>query len=226
MAAGDWEYRGVTELQPEDAGYNPQIRLHVVEAHRLDGKSIAGMTDYVRVQILGEWAPDSRDMFNTLQVTVDGISVPDDAADDAPEDVLNWITPDSSLLRGVPFRRLLMQASADLRERESASIGNGQQVLPVDFFGGEVPDFRALRAEWPKGDTERVASWAGHLYATAVADGQPATKAVQDAFGVSRRTAQRMIGMARELGFLADDVVGAPVPSRTRKGHDNEQGTS
>ena len=246
MAAGEWKYNGVTEVQsadpqPGDDEFTVRTALYQIEALKSLGQADIELDTFVisrryaRVRIVGEWAPDSADQFNTLSVTVDGVILPYEREDGLPVDeddypddeVLDWISPDSSLLRDVPFKRLFSQAAADLRGRERGKILDGQRSLPIDYLGGKLPDFKALRAEWPKGDTRKVASWAGYLYASAVADGQPATKAVQDAFDVSRRTAQRMIGMARELDFLDADVVGAPVPSRNRKGPtDHEQGTT
>lgn len=239
MAAGQWEYNGVTLVQSADPqpGDGPNTRrsaLYQIEALKSQGQADIELAayvisrNYVRVRIVGEWAPDSVDQFNTLSVTIDGVTLPYEREDgmqldedDYPDDeVLDWIYPDSSLLRDVPFRRLFSQASADLRRQRQPMAGNES----VDNEPGFLPDFRELRKEWPKGDTRKVASWAGYLYAAAVTDGMPATKAVQDAFDVSRRTAQRMIGTARELGFLADDVVGAPVPSRKRKEPHHEQG--
>lgn len=230
MAAGDWSYQGIREVREDEDEHDTRQLMYWIETRRPLPQILPGLDRYARLRILVARDPGRRDGLDAYKIVVDSVdakstlSIDDEVVDSLPDH--GQIPADSDLLRGVPFRRLMTQAAADLREREREHIEHGQQTLPVDFFGGEVPDFRALRAEWPKGDTERVASWAGHLYAAAVADGQPANRAVEDAFGVSRTTAQRMIARARELGFLADDVVGAPVPSRTRKGHDNEQGTS
>lgn len=237
MAAGDWEYHGVTQVRPADpeSGESALYRVEALKSLWAAGKDPTNYVtpqSYVRVRIVGEWVPDLVEQFKTLSVTIDGVMLPDmleggqGLGDDGSlYEVPEWISPDSSLLRDMPFRRLFTQASAELRDREHGKILDGQQSLPIDYFDGKLPDFRELRKEWPKGDTRKVANWAGNLYMAAVADGQPATKAVEDAFGVSRSTAKRMVALARELGFIADHVVGAPGPT-SRKGPTNEQGTT
>lgn len=213
MAAGDWDYIGVEQVMREDEDHYLGFTPYCIEA-RHPASPGAG---YVRLRIYARWDKDEPDVFDALRVVVDGVTV------ESGHEFARFIVANSALLTGVPFRRLFSQAAVDLKHRTRLSAGVDSLL---DSDPQILPDFRELRKEWPKGDTRKVASWAGYLYAAAVADGQPATKAVEDAFGVSKATARRMIARARELDFLADDVVGAPVPSRTRKGHDNEQGTS
>lgn len=228
MAAGDWTYQGVRKVRADEDEYDSHQLMYWIETRRPLPQILPGLDRYARLRILVARDPGRRDGLDAYKIVVDSVdarstlSIDDEVVDSLPDH--GQIPADSDLLRGVPFRRLMTQAAASIREREREHLEHGQQTLPVDFFGGEVPDFRALRAEWPKGDIDKVASWAGHLYATAVADGQPANRAVEDAFGVSRTTAQRMIARARDRGFLADDVVGAPVPSRKRKEPHHEQG--
>ena len=211
MAAGEWEYIG-TEQQPmqDTALYNGED-VYRIEAHRHrrpDGP-------YVRLRIYAVWRPAAHE-FDALRVVVDG------AETAAGQTVERFVAADSGLMRSVPFRRLFGQADADLSKRAETEAAAPAGAAPTD-----LPDMVKLRAEWPKGDTAEVARWAGRLYAAAAEERSPATKAVEDAFNVSRSTAKRMIALARELGFLAADVVGAPVPSRNRKGPtDHEQGTT
>ncbi|MGJ0183898.1 hypothetical protein [Corynebacterium glyciniphilum] len=225
MAAGEWVYQGISRISRDDSEFVAGTDLYRIEARRavgvsdIDAPDGVVLRDYVRLQMIAEWDQNSQDQFSMLRMTVDGVTVyeslsgaPLETADTSENELHTWITPDSDLLRSVPFRRLFSQASAELLVRSQVS-----DQVPADAVPGFLPDFREMRSEWPKGDTRQVARWAGYVYATAVADGQPANKAVEEAFGVSRTTAKRMVTLARELGFLADSVVGAPGPS-TRKG--------
>ncbi|WP_414120835.1 hypothetical protein [Corynebacterium nuruki] len=201
MAAGDWEYHGVSEWEEPETGNFSWL----VEARRPRPR-----TDwYVRLLM---WClvdlDDPADEMSPVKAQFDVVDPTGYLAEN------HGSAPFSPVeLRDVPYRRLLSQATLDAGRRES------------DYRVQNPPDFKALRAEWPKGDTDEVARWAGWVYKRAVADGQPATKAVEDAFGVSRSTAKRMVALARELGFIADHVVGAPGPT-SRKGPTNEQGTT
>lgn len=195
-SAGDWDYVGVHRLRT--AEYDDVPAVFQLEARRPLGRST---TRYVRLLVDFGWDFDHPDEPYPLHIGVGGVD-----PDNTRAHIV--IPADSALLRSVPLRRLFGQATAELVQRHGKVSPKSQRDAV------ELPDFRQLRTEWPKGDTRTVAKWAGYLYAQAVADGQPATKAVEDAFGVSKTTARRMVAMARELEFLADNVVGAPVPSR------------
>lgn len=211
MAVGEWDYIGVTE------GEFPGVdgETYVVEA-RLPRRGTAW---YVRLRISatadGE-ASLARLTMNNVHIDVVDPSgkAQQYAAAGGGTAVLPLFARE---LSRVPYTRLLAQASAELNRTDD--------FTPED--PDDMPDFHALRAEWPNGQrADEVALWAGNIYTRAVVDGHAATKAVEDAFGVSKSTAKRMIARARDRGYLADDVVGAPVPSRHRKEPHNEQGTS
>lgn len=116
------------------------------------------------------------------------------------------ITP--HLLSYAPYTSLLTQAWLHVSEEPGH--------LPS---AGDL-DFSALREEWPDGNIVEVSKGVGAVHRNALAHGEPAQKAVQDTFNVSRSTAGRMIAKARELGFI--HVKG--VAGRPRKGTENGQG--
>lgn len=108
------------------------------------------------------------------------------------DETRNTIPVDSFLLRDLPLASLLAQARMEI-SGTTASIDEG-----------DTPDFREIAKEWPKGDIDEVARWAGHIYLSAIRDGIPANKAVQDAYGMHRSTAQRVIKRARMLGVIPE----------------------
>ena len=204
-----WEYVGTT---PVDDADHPDWPIYEVEA-RTEENPIFGY-DRLRIRTVPD---ESSDDLNIFRITIDHV------VGTMFQRASGWVSsadvqmnPRSPHLRSLPIGRLLSQAALDVFKVER----------PAETGGETPPDFRELRTEWPKGDTDRVAKWAGWLYQRAVSAGDPANKAVQDAFDVSRRTAQRMIGMARDLGYLPEQVVSASGPSRNRKGPTNEQGTT
>ncbi|WP_313094395.1 DUF6214 family protein [Corynebacterium variabile] len=209
MEVGEWEYIGVT--LGEFPGVD--VETYVVEA-RLPRRGTAW---YVRLRISattdGELTSANLVMHS---VHIDVLDPTGDVYKSAAEMGGYGILPlFARELSRVPYSRLLAQATVDLSRTDD--------FTPDD--PDDLPDFHALRAEWPNGQrADEVALWAGNLYTRAVVDGQAATKAVEDAFGVSKSTAKRMIARARDSGYLADDVVGAPVPSRKRKEPHHEQG--
>lgn len=127
---------------------------------------------------------------NTIEVVL-GITI------DSDDDV-SPLTVDAFLLRDLPLTSLLAQARMELAGH-TASVTDG-----------DTPNFRELANEWPKGDIDEVARWAGHIYLSAIRDGIPANKAVQDAYGMTRSTAQRVIKRARTLGHIPEDIVAPP----------------
>ncbi|MGP5432475.1 DUF6214 family protein [Corynebacterium variabile] len=211
MEVGEWEYIGVT--LGEFPGVD--VETYVVEA-RLPRRGTAW---YVRLRISttadGEASSASLTMNN---VHIDVVDPSGKAQQHAAAEGGTAVLPlFARELSRVPYTRLLAQAAVELNRADN--------FTPDD--PDNLPDFHAMRAEWPNGQrADEVALWAGNLYTRAVVDGHAATKAVEDAFGVSKSTAKRMIARARDRGYLADDVVGAPVPSRKRKEPHNEQGTS
>lgn len=209
MAAGEWEYIGVESAHMQDGDDYRGQDMYLLEAHRHRRQG----GNFVRLRIYARWVQEYPQSFETLRVIIDGAAV------ESGRTVERFVIADSDLLRGVPFRRLFSQASTDLMRLTAVP-----NPAPEGSPSTTLPDMVKLRGEWPKGDTREVAKWAAVLYGQAVEDRNPATRAVQDAFNVSRSTAKRMIDLARELGFLADDVVGAPVPSRKRKEPHHEQG--
>lgn len=209
MEVGEWEYVGVT------VGEFPGMEHehYVIEA-RLPRRGTAW---YVRLRIsAGADAEVAAARLTMHGVHIDVLDPTGEAYESAAEMGGYAILPlFAGELSRVPYTRLLAQASAELNQTDDFTPDD-----PAD-----LPDFHALRAEWPNGQrADEVAMWAGYLYTRAVVDGQAATKAVEEAFGVSKSTAKRMIARARDCGYLADDVVGAPVPSRKRKEPHHEQG--
>ena len=198
MDAGEWQYIGVTPgtLPGATSG------TYIVEAHK---RGRWHETIRLRIATMG---PDQEDPAGKLRpVAVMFDAVVDGVAGFHPELAVGD-------LARVPYSRLLSQAGADPSRADIAPL------TPTLSASDETPpDFHELRKEWPKGDTDTVARWAGRLYSRAVAAGDSATKAVEDAFGVSKSTAKRMVGLARDLGYLDANVVGAPVPQRKRKEH-------
>ena len=83
-------------------------------------------------------------------------------------------------VRGVDFGRLVLQANANRRTTGARARANG--TTPTEL--------------------ERVAE----IYRAALADGDPPTRAVQDAFNVSKRTASRLVSRARDAGHLGAAV--------------------
>lgn len=209
MEVGEWEYVGVT------VGEFPgvDVETYVVEA-RLPRRGTAW---YVRLRISttadGEASSASLTMNN---VHIDVVDPSGKAQQHAAAEGGTAVLPlFARELSRVPYTRLLAQAAVELNRADN--------FTPDD--PDNLPDFHAMRAEWPNGQrVDEVVMWAANLYTRAVVEGQAATKAVEDAFGVSKSTAKRMIARARDRGYLTDDVVGAPVPSRKRKEPHHEQG--
>ncbi|MGP5037683.1 hypothetical protein [Corynebacterium variabile] len=202
-----WEYVSTTRVTDPA---HPDWPIYEVEA-RTEANPIFGY-DRLRIHTLPD---ENSDDLSIVKITIDHVTGTMFQRTDG------WVSsadvkmnPRSPHLRALPIGRLLSQAALDVFRVER----------PVETGGETPPDFTELRAEWPKGDTDRVAKWAGWLYQRAVVAGDPANKAVQGAFDVSRRTAQRMIGMARERGYLPEQVVSASGPSRKRKEPHHEQG--
>lgn len=209
MEVGEWEYIGVTLGEFPGIDYE----TYVIEA-RLPRRGTAW---YVRLRIAAGADAETASARLTMDgVHIDVLDPTGEAYESAAEMGGYAILPlFARELSRVPYTRLLAQAAVELNQTED--------FTPED--PDDMPDFHALRAEWPNGQrADEVALWAGNLYTRAVVDGHAATKAVEDAFGVSKSTAKRMIARARDRGYLADDVVGAPVPSRKRKEPHHEQG--
>lgn len=130
----------------------------------------------------------------------------------------------TDVLRGIPYAQIMARGLFLLSQ-------NGGPERPGDgeVSDGEIPAslaltdseyYRSLRSEWPKGDIGELIGAVGDVYLQAVVAGTPTQKAVQDAFGVSRATAGRMISKARELGHIT--VQGAV--GRPRKKRDDDNG--
>lgn len=202
MSAGKWEYVGVS--RNSEPAYSDAPTFDV-EARHPYGKT--GRV-YVRLQLTVGWDVDHPEDLYTLRMVVDGV----DPTDNAGHVVL---PARADFLRTIPYRKLLSQAATELtaRNSESPTIEKLQRVT-------EVPDLKALRSEWPKGDVQTVVKWVGYVYTTAVADGNAPTTAVSHEFGVSRATAQRMVAAAREGGFIAEHVVGGPGSRQGKNEHD------
>lgn len=201
-----WAYVGTTPVN--DPGHQ-EVSTYEVEAHA--GHDLFG---YDRMCILAT-PVGVRNELEVLRVTIDRCLTSNSKGAQVANGMLasEVLGHNLSHLRSLPIGRLLSQAALDVFGVERADESDGEGP----------PEFAELRAEWPDGDTERVAKWVGWLYQRAVMTGDPATKAVQDAMAVSRRTAQRMIGVARERGYLPAEVVSASGRSRKRKGQHDEQ---
>lgn len=202
-----WEYIGSTRVaHPE----HPDWPVYEVEARTVE----SAISGYDRLRLRAIPSESSDDLW-ILGINVDHVQGSMVRRSDG------WVSsadvamnPRSPHLRSLPIGRLLSQAALDVFSVER----------PAETDGEAPPDFAMLRGEWPNGDVDQVAKWVGWLYQRAVVAGDPATKAVQDTMGVSRRTAQRMIGAARKYGYLPEQVVSASGRSRARKGHDHDQG--
>ena len=107
-----------------------------------------------------------------------------------------FLKPDAFLLRDIPLNRIISQASYEITTRKNVAA----EMIE------SIPNFQALATEWPKGDIDEVAKWAGYIYLNAIKSGKPANKAVQDAYGMTRSTAQRVIKRARMIGAIPDGL--------------------
>jgi len=125
--------------------------------------------------------------------------------------------PDGEPVTGEALRQITVQAlvietvKLGIQESIGRDIPEGTEVVALNMLRAE--DARQLKADGP---TPETLQWVGRIYRVAEVLGDAPTKAVEQAFSVSRSTAGAWIGRARAAGLIPP--VDAPKEKRDGEG--------